>query len=195
MEQFRVYLRGELGKLKNACDAGEFLCGIGTEMVVRLQLPTTVEELQRLFSTQEDVNQFVASLPDIELQDLVRDCDEKWRTNGTFRALNKYEHWEVQVVSITDVDVQEAEQCFKYIFERHGYRLVDIARDVELMVQKPYVRSSVGDVVAYPVLLARQCGSRFKVFDGIHRAIQFARNNAAQLSLCLPYCEPTREKK
>jgi hypothetical protein len=185
MEKLRVYLRGELGKLKNRGDARNFTKAIDEQLLIDLNLGNKVKELQIRFSTQKKVNEFVDGLEEDDLVRLVRQCDKEWRKNEVFKKLTECNRWRRIEINVRDVYVQQAEPHLAEYFEQNDCKLSEIAADQELMSKEPYSRHKPGENVAYPVLLAHQKGSRIVVFDGVHRAIQLARNGEMTVQL---YC-------
>jgi hypothetical protein len=186
MEQFRVYLRAELGKLKDKGDARDFINALDPELLRDMGLPSGVAVLQARFACQDAVAEFVGRLTDHHLCEVTRCCDYNWRNNGVYKRLTCAAQWVITEVPAEFVDVQQAERCLGEIFRRHNWKLIEIAHDEDLLNKKPYCLYEAGKPVAYPVLLALQKGNRFRVFDGIHRAIQLIRNGETVLRLCHP---------
>ena len=186
MEQFRVYLRAELAKLKNEGDARDFVKALGSELLREMGVPSRVAALQAKLACQDAVAELVDRLSDCHLCEVTKRCDYKWRNNGVYRRLTCAAQWVITEVPAESVDVQRAEPCLGEIFRRHNWKLIEIAHDEDLLNKEPYCLYEVGKPVAYPVLLALQKGDRFRVFDGIHRAIQLIRNGETVLRLCHP---------
>jgi hypothetical protein len=184
MLQYQVYLRGELGKIRHVGAAENFLAALSKDLRTLLGLPGTAEELSRYFADQASVTRFVDGLVEDQARQLVEACDIRWRRNGVYIRLTKTTHWSIYSVNVADVDVQQAEPHLKHIFFRHNFNLVGISKDTELLAQKPYSERHPGEKVEYSVLLAARVNGRYRVFDGIHRAIQLARNGASSLDVC-----------
>ena len=187
MIQFITYLNGELGKLKKEDDAAGFITALGTDFLKELQLSIEPAELSRQFSTQEEVSYFVEELSKKNVIKIVELGDRRWRKNGVFKRLNEYLNWTVHSIAINEVDIQQAEPNLGSLFQDHNNNLVAIATDPTLLEQQPYSNANVGDPVAYQVLLAARWNGRYRVFDGIHRAIQLVRNKEQVLHLCTPF--------
>ena len=64
MNQFRVYLKAELGKLRQRVDAERFLSAVPFDYLKQCGLETEVEALMAYLSSQEKVDQFVDGLSD-----------------------------------------------------------------------------------------------------------------------------------
>ncbi len=63
---YRVYLRGELGKLRGTGDATDFLAAVDESLLDRCELPKDVTGLSSRFHDQSLVDAFVAELtPDL----------------------------------------------------------------------------------------------------------------------------------
>jgi hypothetical protein len=184
MNPFRIYLRSELGKLKNHGDASWFLESIQPEVQKACGFEDSPTQLVNAFSTQENVDTFVQSLSDDQVQVLTKSCDEDWRNNGVFNKLSRHPVWSEATVPVGLVDVQQAESQLAHIFVRHGFRLTAIVGDPELWTQKPYAGWSLDAVVPFRIGLGQLGSGRYKLFDGIHRAILLCRQGAQSLELC-----------
>ena len=184
MNQFRVYLRSELGKLKNWDDALWFLRSIRPEVLEVCSLPNDKDRLVEAFSAQDQVDAFVQSLNGFQLKTLTQSCDIDWRKNGVFDNLSRHSSWLERSIPIGLVDVQQAEPRLAYIFERHNFRLMEIVSDPELWSQEPYADWNLNGSVQFLVCLGRLKSGRYKLFDGIHRAILLCRQGARNLEIC-----------
>jgi hypothetical protein len=51
-----------------------------------------------------------------------------------------------------------------------------IIGDPELAQHDPYKSSGVGRSVEFPICMTVRINGRYRLFDGVHRAIQMARN-------------------
>jgi hypothetical protein len=81
--------------------------------------------------------------------------------------------------------VSRAERGLWEAFERDGWRLTEIARDPAVLGAEPYRAFSPRREIAFRVCLARAEGEAYRVIDGIHRAIQMARNGDKGIPLCV----------
>lgn len=176
MEQFRVYLKAELGKLADGSDAACFLKSVSPEVLEKCRLALDVAALTLQFALQESVNRFVDILPDCCLRDLTRACDRDWRKNGVFDKLSSCDVWDRVHAAVQLVDVQQAEPRLAHLFRRNDFHLVRVACDPELWTNKPYCDWEPGREVAFKTCLARSSSARYTLFDGVHRAIQMVRN-------------------
>ncbi len=184
MRQFCTYLRSELGKLKNHGDAARFLSCIEPQVLETCQLQTDPAQLVIAFSTQEKVDAFVHVLSPDQLQALTRSCDLDWRKNGVFDKLSRHSTWTDESVSVDLVDVQQGEPQLGYIFQRHGFRLTSIAADGELWTQKPYADWNLDAAVHFSTGLGKLTLGRYRLFDGVHRAILRCRQGIQSLEIC-----------
>ena len=175
MIQFRVYLRGELGKLANLAEAECFLRHVSNQAIRQCRLPTSASDLATRLNSQEAVDKFVESLSDEDSNLLTKSCDIDWHENGVFEKLNKTRQWIEAEVPIDFIDVQQAEKHLRSLFERNHFRLTRLIKDPELAEHDPYKNSGVNQAVLFPVCMAMMRGRRYRLFDGIHRAIQMAR--------------------
>ena len=132
MEHYRRYLEAELGKLRTGDDARTFLeqgaCSWRT-----LRLPTEVHRLIEAFATQDTVDAYVRSLRPEQLIELTACCD-RWRRNGMAARLRPDQVTANVTAPIEDVLLSQAEPHLGAIFRRHGWWLVAIANDPELLV-------------------------------------------------------------
>jgi hypothetical protein len=189
MKQFRIYLRSELGKLKNQGDACWFLRSIPSTLLSMCSIPTDHEQLVSVFSSQEKVDAFVAELPDDLLRALTKACDQDWRRNGIFNKLSRYNSWMESSVSVDAVMLQQAEPRLAYIFERHQFRLTSIVGDEELWIHEPYANWDVHAPIYFRTCLGSFESGWYRLFDGIHRAILLSRQGAQRIDIC--YCNAT----
>jgi hypothetical protein len=106
------------------------------------------------------------------------------RNNGVSRDLANGARFELVTVPVEHVLLRPAEPVLRERFEANGWSLVRIACDDRVLRTKPYVDYPTGHGVEYSVLLARAEGEKYRVIDGMHRAIQLARNGEPALELC-----------
>jgi len=184
MKQFRIYLKSELGKLKNQGDARWFLQSIPSTILSMCSIPTNHEQLVSVFSSQEKVDAFVAGLSDDLLRALTKACDQNWRRNGIFDKLSRYNSWLESSVPVGAIIVQQAEPRLAYIFERHQFRLTSIVGDRELWTHEPYANWDVDARIYFRTCLGSFNSGWYKLFDGIHRAILLSRQGAQHIDLC-----------
>lgn len=124
------------------------------------------------------------TLNDPQAQALTESCDKDWRKNGVFEKLSCHATWAEAIVPMSLVDLQQAEPQLAHIFERHGFRLTGIVSDPELWTQKPYVGWNLDAAFHFHVCLGQLNSGRYKLFDGIHRAILLCRQGAESLEIC-----------
>lgn len=184
MNPFRVYLRSEFGKLKNQGDASWFLKSVQSHVLETCGLKHDPAELVSTFSAQGKVDEFVETLSDQQAEALTNSCDKDWRKNGVFDKLSRHSAWAEETVPTSLVDVQHAEPQLAHIFARHEFRLTGIVSDPELWTQKPYAECNLDATVGFRVVLGRLKSGRYKLFDGIHRAILLCRQGAESLEIC-----------
>jgi hypothetical protein len=184
MNPFRIYLRSELGKLKNQGDAAWFLKSLKPEVLKACGFEESPIQLVNAFSAQEKVDAFVQGLIDERVQALTKSCDEDWRKNRVFNKISRHSAWAHATVPVSLVDVQQAEPQLGHIFERHAFRLAAIISDPELWKQRPYSEWSIDAVVHFRVGLGRLRSGRCKLFDGIHRAILLCHQGTRSLEVC-----------
>ncbi len=155
-EPYRVYLRGELGKL----------------------------------GPQERITPLVDALADSDAV-LVANLLSACRGNSVASSLGGAIGWEQRTVPVEEIRLGLAEGHLATAFNRHGRRLMAVARDDEVLSDPAYRDHRPGEQVFYPVLLARPDGpEEFVVIDGMHRAIQLAHNGVAALDLCVLHYLP-----
>lgn len=108
MDQYRFYLRGELGKLGNRGDAKWFLESVPQQSLTQYGIPGVVEQLVARFSTQENVDSFVDALADADLESLTKICSQ-WRNNSVFDKLQSHSDWHLDTVPLNLIDVPQAD--------------------------------------------------------------------------------------
>jgi hypothetical protein len=186
VEQYRTYLRAELGKLRNEGDAQAFL-RCSDCRVDKFGLVAAPRELAQAFASQDDVDGFVASLGAQTLVALTSCCG-RWRRNGIEAKLSPRQLPRVLDVFAERVLLMQAEPDLGPLFEENGYRLTSIARDPRVLAAAPYRDHVPGERVAFPRCLANPVASSvgtFRIFDGMHRAIQLVRNGATHIEGCV----------
>jgi hypothetical protein len=182
VDPHRAYLRAELAKLRNDGDARGFL-DRGACDLAALDLPNTPAGLARVFVDQAAVDGFVDGLRDSEAVLLTEACG-RWRNNGVADAL-RGRVADLVDVPTGDVYLRCAEPWYACVFERHHFRLVEIASDSDLLAGEPYSDHKPGDEVEMPICIAEPLpGGGYRLFDGMHRAIQLARNGEPTIPLC-----------
>jgi len=184
MEHYRVYLRAELGKLCNEGDAEGFLRANSEEQVTRVGIAQAIEGLINQFASQDEVDTFVGNLSNHELVEVTGLCDQ-WRRNGISRLLRSAQHPVIMQVPIEMILLRPAEPILHSRFEELGWELIAIAQDSVVLRTPPYSRSEAGRQVAMMTCLAERADDRYRLIDGMHRAIQLVRNGDAQLNLCV----------
>jgi hypothetical protein len=184
MMQFQVYLRAELGKLRTLSEAEWFLRSVPAESIGRHNLPNDPAGLVKQLSTQPEVDSFVHGLSEENLRELAKTCDENWRKNGVYANLTSAETWTISEVPVEQVDLQQAEPSLGHVFQRNGFKLCRVAGDAELFTHPPYSGLDLAEPVVYPVCLAKFRRGRYRLFDGVHRAIRLVRGEAKSLTLC-----------
>jgi hypothetical protein len=178
-----VYLLAELGKFSNEGDVRSFFDKIGEAGLAQLEWNAEPEEIALRFRDQASVSNFVEHLSDAKVMVLVRLC-AIWRDNGILGKLSQGTEWTVEEVPIAIVDLQQAEPQLGPVFAKNDFRLTAIASDPEVLRSEPYCLRVPGQAVDYPVLLGVRSGGRFRVFDGMHRAIQLVRNGERVVKIC-----------
>lgn len=179
MDAYRTYLRGELGKLANRGDA-EFFLARGRYV----KLGGTPEELCRRFAAQALVDAEVARMTPQVLIAVTNACGV-WRDNGVpGRIRGRTTTW--VTAPIHAVHLGPAEQHLESLFAENGWRLVDVARDPRVLREPPYSQRKPGEVVAFSTLIAELLPTdEYRLIDGMHRAIQIARNGETSVHLCV----------
>ena len=163
MEQYRIYLRAELGKLHNTHDGAAFLEATQAGPA-RFGLPGDPSELATRFASQELVDTYVERLGDQELVSLTTLCDT-WRKNGIAGQLTPLQDCVCVDVPIEHILLNQAEPWLGCLWRMHGYRLVAIARDPVLRLADPYAERRSGEGVAVCRCLASPCPGPWDIPD------------------------------
>jgi hypothetical protein len=185
MEHYRVYLRAELGKLQNVDDSQEFLSTVGCGFEL-FDLPRDVDVLSERFATQELAEAFVDGLNDQALIDLTSCCG-LWRKNGIAENLTRWQSPHLIEVPIEKVLLKRAEKDLWAVFDRLE-ALTAIGVDDAVLAHPVYAAHSDNERIAYRWCLANPEPGRhgiYRVFDGMHRAIQMLRNRETLIPLCV----------
>ncbi len=186
MDQFRVYLRAELGKLADMSQAECCLDHVRHDVLTRCDVPCRPADLVRRFASQELVDQFVQNLSEGCLRELTRTCDMDWRKNNVFVKLSSSDHWEEMDISVDKIVLQQAEPKLGHLFHRNRYELVRVANDAELWRHEPYRSWDLRRPVAFATCLGVLSGGRYRLFDGIHRAILLVRQGSRTIRIMFP---------
>jgi hypothetical protein len=185
MQQYRVYLRAELGKLRNVSDSQDFL---GTPECRResFDTPRDVVVLSERLATQELVDAFVGGLDDQALIDLTACCG-LWRGNGIAGNLSRWQSSHFIDVPVEKILLNRAEKGLWPVFDRLD-ALTAIGKNDEVLAHPVYAAHSPNEPIHYRWCLARPEPRRqgmYRIFDGMHRAIQMLRNRETHIPLCV----------
>lgn len=191
MLQYRVYLLAELGKLRARGDAEFLLERINDADLAALGLEQGPVALTAQFRDQVDVAAYVDGLDATQAVALTGLCSRARRNDVAVR-LAEPGRWEIIRAPAADVEIAQAEPALADIWRRHGYRLSAIARDPDVLSSHPYSQRQANIRPAYDVLLASRHGASYRVFDGVHRAIQLVRNGELALTMCVPEADIRR---
>lgn len=189
VDPYRIYLQGELARLRAPEVAREFYEAAGAMFRPRWRLGNSGRKIRRRLPDQAAVDAFVENVSPADARELGEICS-RWRDNSVADKIERAgrAHWTIRTVPTDDVEVDQAESTavLSAAFALHDYRLVPIARDTVVLAQPPYSEHQTGELVAQRVLLAIAHPERLRIFDGIHRAIQLVRNGERQLEICAP---------
>jgi hypothetical protein len=185
VEQYRVYLRAELGKLRNVGDGQKFLGTVGCR-TESFDVPRDVHVLSERFATQETVGAFVDGLEDQALIDLTACCG-LWRKNGIARNLARWQSPYFIDVPVENVLLKRAEEVLWPVFDRLQ-ALTTIGTDSAVLAHPVYAAHSRNEQIEYRWCLANPEPGRqgiYRIFDGTHRAVQMMRNGETHIPLCV----------
>jgi hypothetical protein len=185
LDHYRTYLRAELGKLLNLGDGRAFLAASGS--LARFGLPGDPTGLAERFSSQHQVDEFVAGLTDDGLVPLTQMC-EQWRRNGVADILARSRLSKFTNVPPEQILLRPAETELRERFQSLGWRLVAIAADPLVLASDPYRNHAPGEMVAFPTCLAEPVPGavgEYSMIDGMHRALQLVRNGEPAIPLCV----------
>jgi hypothetical protein len=176
--QFHTYLRADLGHLRHPENAEQLLLECG--------LPADAAALSRQLHDQAAVDAYVLALSDENARKLARACSEDWRRNDVFEKLQAWSAWSETDVPVGMIELQQAEEALGAVFRENKYVLTRVAADARVLATRPYADHPTGDAVAFPTCLAMKQRSTYRIFDGIHRAIQLVVNGEQAIRLCYP---------
>jgi len=195
MNQFRIYLKSELRKLGNEGDANDLLGKVEKTKLAALGIPTDVCTLNNLFCSQKVVNDYVQGLADNTLRELTQLCSE-WRKNNVYDKLDNYFDWQEATVEVSRIFVQQAESHLAEIFKCDSGKLSSIVLNPELWRNRPYSEYRHGTIIEFPTCIAiRHDSDKYKLFDGIHRAIQMAYQGIKSINLCYADISDKRDRE
>jgi hypothetical protein len=180
MDHYRCYLDAELAKLDDRSWAQELVDHGACAQVHPLFRGPGAAIAERLAS-QEEVNAFVRGLSDRELVELTT-CLSIWRKNPIRHELSPSQRVYHIEAPLERLWVAYAEPEHQDAWRELGHRLLAIAFDPRVPGNRETKRT-----VTLPCLakaMAWPAGS-FWVVDGVHRAIQVARNGDNALQLCV----------
>jgi len=183
MNPYWIYLKAELGKLRDSGVAEEFLSFVPEETLTACGVARKREKFTEQFGSQASVNALIESLSDSCVLELTKFCD-RWRNNGVFKKLVAADTWLEVDAPTSEILLQQAEPELAHIFQRNEFELLKIVADPELLAHEPYRSRKPGETVSFSTCLAKSSKGRCRIFDGMHRAIQLARNGCGTISLC-----------
>jgi hypothetical protein len=185
MNAYQVYLKGELAKLRRYDDAHCFINQSGcADGAFGLQL--NEGWLARRFATQAGVDSYVGSLDEPSLVELTARCGQ-WRQNDVAVKL-RGRHAEFLPIAAENVLVCQAEPCLGPDFARLGSQLVRVAQAPAVLAAAAYRDKGSCERIDFRWCLAEPVPGRpgvYRIFDGVHRAIQMVRNGETHIPLCV----------
>ncbi len=132
------------------------------------------------FKNLGDLKDFVNTL---EIEQMCQLCQwlSSWRKNNLCDFISKGpNNWSVKNVPISNIKVTRVNEEINPILEKHNYLLEKISQDKEICNHNEF--KSQGNINSKS-LIARKRGDKFKVVDGIHRAIRLACDGTKELKL------------
>ena len=87
-------------------------------------------------------------------------------------------------VDVNQILVGQAEPCLGHLWKRCNYELAKVATHPEILAATPYCEMKPGTPIDFRVCLAKRIGDRYRIFDGIHRAVQMFINGETKIPLC-----------
>jgi hypothetical protein len=184
MNQFQVYLRAELGKLRQWGDACDFLDHVPPATLRTVGLPLHARDLTSRLESQDAVDQFVKSLSGESQKKLAETCSILWRDNDAYSKLTSSTKWSLNEVAIEAIRLQPAEPCLHPVFLELDFHLPRIATDPRILSHQAYASHKPGHPVDFATCLAKRHQHTYRLFDGMHRAIQLVRNGKDRIPLC-----------
>jgi hypothetical protein len=137
------------------------------------------------FGTQQLVDFYVQDLDPLSLRNLVRCCAD-WRRNGVARHLEDAKGWHLESVDVGHVLLRQAEPALGNAFARNAWRLEAISCDADILSADPYSHHAPGDEVSFRICLSDEpIDGDYRLLDGMHRAIQLARNGERTFQLAV----------
>jgi hypothetical protein len=190
IEAHKVYLTAELQKFHSTSWSSKFLGEIPPDalrFLSQVGLPIKPEEFSSSLGSHSSISVFLRERSSSEIERLSQILST-FRNNGVHGKITAHQVWKtVRNVPLANVYVYPAEPSLKDLFRRNSWKLLSIVGDHDLWISKPYNQWSREREVEYRICLADNLGNEnFKVFDGVHRAIQLAWRAETGIDICCP---------
>jgi hypothetical protein len=104
-----------------------------------------------------------------------------WRRNTLYSDIfGSPTNWLASTIAISNVELTNVKSEIDSLFKRHNYSLEEISRDREICTHSEF--RSQGEIKSKS-LIAIKNGDKFKVIDGIHRAVRLACDGTKEFEL------------
>lgn len=189
-EAHKVYLTAELRKFNSTTWSEKFLREIPREdkdFLGQLGLPLSPMEFSSSLESHPLILEFLEKVPSPQIDRLSRVLST-FRNNGVYGKIIPHGNWiTVPNVQLANVFVYPAEETLKGLFKKNNWKLFSIVADQDLWKAEPYNRWSKDREVEFRTCLAdKLSGDAYKIFDGVHRAIQLAWREEDTTDICCP---------
>lgn len=185
IKRYIVYIAPELQKFNDTNWTNKFFEQFQDNNCFEdFDLPKYPDEFIEQFSTEEGIVDYLKGRPKQSVIRLSTFLSSVWRNNtGLLRKLTSFNNWKDKAVPIEKILVYPAEPSFHDYFEENEYLLCRILEDRRIMDELPYRNYEEGTSVIFKTLLAVQKDQNYRIFDGVHRAVQLALNGDKELLL------------
>lgn len=185
MRKYILYIAPELHKFEELNWTNKFFKQFQDNPCFdEFNLPKDLNEFSQQFSTKEGILGYLNERPEQNVIALSGFLSSTWRNNpGLFNKLTSNSNWEDLAVPLQRILVYPAEPSFHDYFEENEYLLCRILEDRRIMDELPYRNYKEGTSVIFKTLLAVQKDQNYRIFDGVHRAVQLALNGDKELLL------------
>jgi hypothetical protein len=138
-----------------------------------------IDEMSK-FKNIGDLEQFVNTL---EAEQINRLCEwlSSWRKNSVFNDISAGpETWRTDKIHISNIKIKRVNEKVNPLLKRDDYMLEKISQDEEICNHDEF--KSQGKINSKQFIAIKE-GDKFKLIDGIHRAVRLACDGTKEFEL------------
>jgi hypothetical protein len=138
-----------------------------------------IDEMSK-FKNLGDLEQFVNTLKTEQIDQLCKWLSS-WRKNSVFNnILSGPNSWQMDKVHISDIKIKRVNDRVNPLLEKHDYMLENISQDEEICNHDEF--RSQGNIKSKRFIAIKE-GDKFKIIDGIHRAVRLGCDGTKEFEL------------